>query len=116
MNDATPDVEGLIDQLADAAHQVFCAGLRRRRYTYADVTDDAKRQSRMLVPFANLPPHEQEQNRANVRDIPAKLAAIGYVVTRRRPGDEKAAIPKEKLEMLAELEHVRWIRARLDDG
>jgi hypothetical protein len=100
-----PQERDPLDLLARAAHEVYCEGLKDRGDT-----------GPMLVPFDELPAHEREQNRATVRDIPAKLGEIGYVVTPRLPGDPDVTIPEEKVETLAELEHVRWTRAKLDDG
>jgi hypothetical protein len=55
----------------------------------------------------------QEQNRDNVRDIPVKLARVGYRMIPARSNQPRFEFPDEVLELLAEMEHERWLRMKL---
>jgi hypothetical protein len=106
-----PELEGdLLERLARAAHEVYCAGLRARGYHYGKVNDDARKISDALVPFDELPEFKQEQNRRNVRDIPAKLAIVGCVMVPCRPDIQPFAFTSDEIETLSQLEHERWMR------
>jgi RyR domain len=70
-----------------AVHEVFCQPLRARGYQWGPQTDEARKTHSALKPYAELPEEEQELNRGNVRDIPRKLARLGYVM---RPARRRA--------------------------
>lgn len=111
------ELEGeLLERLAAAAHETFCDGLRARRYRYGKETDERKRTHRFLIPYAKLPEEEKAQNRGNARDIPAKLAAAGYVMVPARSNEPPFNFPGADLETLAEAEHDRWMKAKIAAG
>ena len=58
----------------------------------------------------------KEANRLNVRDIPIKLAAAGYIMIPARSNEPPFNFPGEPLERLSEAEHKRWMQSKLDDG
>ena len=97
------ELEGqLLERLAEEAHNVYRElGLDT---PYADVD------------YAELPEEAREQNRAVVRDIPNRLAAIGYIMLPARAQEEPSSIPEESLERLAQMEHERYVRERLAQG
>lgn len=71
------------------------------------------------VSFDDQPAVLQESNRDQIRDIPAKLHALGYRMVHM--GDDEtcgriAEFFDEEIEMLARLEHERWCRERLAAG
>jgi hypothetical protein len=106
----------LLERLAEAAHDVFCAGLRERGYTFGPVSDESLRVSSTLRPYAELDVEFKEQNRANVRDIADKLALAGYVMVPARGSEDGVALPAAVIEELAEREHERWMEAKLAAG
>ncbi|MDQ2975104.1 MAG: RyR domain-containing protein, partial [Acidobacteriota bacterium] len=111
------DLRGeLLDKLAEAAHEVFCAGLRAKGYRLGPKTDDKRKVSSALVPYQKLPDDEKEQNRGNVRDIANKLALIGYVMRPARSNEPPFNFPGPDLESVAEMEHERWMRQKLEAG
>jgi hypothetical protein len=111
------DLEGeLLEKLAEAAHEVFCEGLRARGYKFGPEKDDRLKTSDMLRPYSELPEQEKEQNRSNVRDIANKLARIGYVMIAARSNEPPFDFPGDDLEMLAAMEHERWMAMKLRDG
>ncbi len=111
------ELEGsLLEQLAEAAHEVFCAGLRAQGYTLGPTNDDRCKTHTALRPYMELPEEEKEQNRSTVRDIPAKLAESGYLMLPARGHGEPFTFPAGDLEGMAEREHLRWLRAKLAAG
>ncbi|HNS50566.1 MAG TPA: RyR domain-containing protein [Anaerolineae bacterium] len=111
------ELEGdLLERLAAAAHEVFCAALRAQGYRHGPVTDETKQEHSSLVAYQGLPEDEKDQNRQNVRDIPAKLAIAGYVMRPARSNEPPFEFPGADLELLAEREHERWMRDKLAAG
>jgi hypothetical protein len=58
----------------------------------------------------------KESNRANVRDIPNKLARAGYVMLPARSNEPPFNFPGSDLETLARLEHERWMESMRQTG
>lgn len=65
-------------------------------------------------PYVELPDDDKEQNRNNARDIPNKLAGIGYVLVPARGNEVAHGFTKEESEKLAKIEHERWMRDKLN--
>jgi hypothetical protein len=105
-----------LEKLAEAAHQVFCEGLKARGYTWGPRTNAELKTSSALVPYAELPEDLKEQNRGTVRDIANKLARIGYVMVPARSDEPPFDFPGDDLEKLAEMEHNRWMKAKIEGG
>jgi len=106
----------LLECLAGAAHDVFCEDLRLRGYRPGARNDDKRKTHSALRNYADLPDGEKEQNRSNVRDIASKLAVAGYVMMPARSNEAPFNFPGSDLEQLAELEHDRWMRLKLESG
>lgn len=106
----------LLEQLAEAAHEVFCAGLRAQGYTFGSTNDPVNKTHPALRSYEELPEEEQEQNRGTVRDIPAKLAESGYLMLPDRSNGEPFTFSADDLERIAEREHLRWLQAKLAAG
>ena len=106
----------LLETLAEAAHEVFCDDLRAKGYRYGPVTRDSKKVHSSLKSYADLPENEKEQNRNNVRDIPNKLASVGYALLPARSGETPSGFSDDEIEKLAGMEHERWMQQKLDTG
>lgn len=90
-----PALEGaLLERLARAAHEVYAAALPPGHAT---------------LPYDDLPEYVQEENRANVRDIPAKLARLGCVMVPASAGSGTTRLTESEVEQLAADEHLRWM-------
>ena len=110
------ELEGtLLESLAEAAHEVFCDGLRARGFQFGAEKDEVLKTHNALVSYAELPEDLKEANRLNVRDIPAKLALAKYIMTPARSNERDFTFPGSDLEMLAEVEHERWVQSKLED-
>jgi hypothetical protein len=106
----------ILDDLAQAVHDLFCEDLRIKGYRYGAVTNDEAKTHSSLLPFSELPDDEKEQNRLNVIDIPEKLILAGYVMRPARSNEPPFEFPGEELDLLAESEHDRWMQAKLQAG
>ena len=106
----------LLEKLAEAAHEVFCQELKDMGYEPGDLTDEKAKIHSSLKPYADLPEEEQEQNRDTVRDIANKLVGSGYVMIQAKSNEPAFEFPGSQLEKMAEMEHERWMRMKLDAG
>ena len=111
------DLQGdLLEKLAEANHQVFCEELEAKGYRLGPRTDDELKTHSSLKHYAELPEEEKEQNRGAVRDIPDKLSRSGYVMIPARSDEPPFEFPGHHLAQLAEMEHERWMQAKLEAG
>jgi hypothetical protein len=111
------ELEGdMLEKLAEATHDVFCEGLKTHKFKYGPKTDEKLKTHIALRPYAELPKEMKEQNRRNVRDIPVKLAAAGYIMIPARSSDRPFSFPGEGLEQLAKAGREGWMQTKLDDG
>jgi hypothetical protein len=94
---------GVMEALAEAIHRSFVAA--RRAEGRADHPS--------AVPWADLPEHLRESNRAQADDIPEKLDLVGC---RMGPLTDwaKAANPftRDEIDRLAKREHDRWMQEK----
>jgi hypothetical protein len=111
------ELEGeLLEKLAIAAHEVFCDGLKKMKYRYGPQTNSRLKTHSSLLPYADLPEDEKEQNRRNVRDIANKLSHTKYLMRPARSHEHPFNFPEDDLDTLSRMEHERWMNAKLDSG
>lgn len=102
-----PKFEGkLLETMAEEVHKIYCESQQGK----PDAPEDA------FKTFDELAPNTQQDNRDNVKDIPRKLAMAGYVLIPARSNAPPFGFPGSDLEMLARLEHERWMRSKLSKG
>jgi len=106
----------LLEKLAEAAHNVFYEDLIAKGYKYGQFTQERKKEHSLLKPYAELPESEKESNRNNVRDIPNKLASVGYSMIQTRSSETPSKFKNDEIEKLAKIEHKRWMQEKLDNG
>lgn len=97
-----PELESVIEDLAVATHEYYRKGLKPTHSSNKS--------------FAELLDGEQESNRGFAREIPRKLASIGYTIIRARGGERRFAFKKGEVERLAEKEHHRWLKEKSASG
>ena len=111
------EMEGeILERLAEAVHEVYCEGLKKRGYTYGPVTNEKKKQHSVLVSYAQLSEEHKEMNRGNVRDIATKLAHVGYVMRPARSDQKPFNFPGVDIEELSIMEHNRFVKQKKDSG
>lgn len=106
----------LQEKLAEAAHRIFCEDLIAKGYKYGPVTQIDLKEHSSLKPYDELPEDEKEQNRDNIRHIYDKLAISGYEIVPARRGITPGQFTDGEVELLARLEHERWMKQKLTDG
>ena len=111
------ELEGdILEKLAEAVHKLFCDDLKAQGYKPGDKTDKKKKIHSSLRKYAELSDGEKEQNRDQVRDIPNKLAQVGYVMMPARTSEPSFEFTDEDIELLATEEHERWVKLKTASG
>jgi RyR domain len=124
----------LLEALAEAAHLEYCQEMLERGHAWNGTPEYltehptlarfAGRKPKLgalpaLVDFQALSEHLKEQNRAEARDLPEKLAALGYVLLQDVPAGAPSVTvdPADpRVELLAIREHVRWVARKVKVG
>ncbi len=106
----------ILERLAEAAHEVFCQGKKRDGWRLGREKSEEKKTHPLLVAYDEVPDWAKEANRVNVRSIPQKLAAAGYIMIPARSNQPALEFPGADLEKLARLEHEIWLAAKLAAG
>lgn len=73
-----------VERLGRMEHDRWMAAKRRDGWRHGPTKDSDAKTHPCLVPYDQLPPDEQEKDRAAVRQIPATLAKVGFRVQRSR--------------------------------
>ncbi len=103
----------LLEKLARTYHHFY-----QQHQAGAKPAEEADREDSSETAWANLPEDEKAQNRDAVRDIPEKLARIGFVMIPSRSDQPIFKFPEkdDDLELLSRLEHERWMAGKLAAG
>ena len=105
----------LLEKLAEAAHEIFYEDLTIKGYKYGQFTQESKKEHSLLKPYAKLSEDEKESNRNNVRDIPNKLASVGYTMVQTRGNKTPSKFKNDEVEKLSKMEHERWMQEKLNN-
>ncbi len=100
--------EDLADQLARAIHQAYVASRAAR--------GDSPRLNQSMRPWDELPDDLKQSNLAQAAHIGTKLDAIGCVVVPESATAPNFAFSDAEIELLAEMEHRRWVQERQAEG
>ncbi|MGV9306689.1 RyR domain-containing protein [Nonomuraea sp. NPDC003727] len=100
--------EDLVETLAKATHSHYLADQRGRGGRFAVNSS--------LVPWEELEEDKRESNRLLAEDIGRKLKEVGCALGPRVDPDLGFAFAEEEIELLAEMEHVRWVRMMVTRG
>jgi class 3 adenylate cyclase/tetratricopeptide (TPR) repeat protein len=98
-----------VEELAKAAHESYCIECAARGET--------PESNPSYRPWDELTEDLRKANRAQIEDIPEKLAVIGYELAPSgglRPS--KIVVTDAEVELLAIREHDRWMKERLSQG
>jgi len=98
-----------VEELARAAHELYCIECQVRGETPADNV--------AMRPWEELTDDLREANRAQVVDIPNKLRGLGYELSPSYGlSASEIELPDARVEELAIFEHDRWMKDRRDHG
>jgi len=95
----------IIEKMAKAFHENYCIYLKSKGIMSHS----------SLLDYDKLPENEKEQNRRNVRDIPRKLAIVGYIMVTNRNNEPLVEFRKKEVEILAKDEHKEWVKLKRKD-
>jgi hypothetical protein len=95
-----------LDTQARAVHQDY---VRKRLAEGADPSES------MLVPWEQLPADVQDSNRQQADHIAVKLRAVNCRTT-AQPPKEPLVFSMDEVELLARMEHTRWVAERILAG
>jgi ryanodine receptor 2 len=73
-----PALEGLLERLAENAHEVWAATRVAQGWTYGPARDDANRKHPCLVPYSDLPESEKEFDRRTAAETLKAILTLGY--------------------------------------
>jgi hypothetical protein len=96
------------EQIARSIHAAYVANERAKGNT--------EDENPSMVPWERLTADLRHANMDQAADISAKMATIGAEVNPRTAGAPAFAFTDQEIEDLAEMEHQRWMRERLDQG
>ncbi len=99
---------GTVEIIARATHANY---VESRRASGADTTND-----QALVEWAKLSKHLKESNRKQARHLWVKLAAVNCSLAPASGATSRFAFTESEVDLLAQLEHVRWVEERRADG
>src|SRR5215813_4302330 len=105
----------LVEELAREVHKQFCEYLQKDGFRLGPKTDNELKTHSSLVPFEKLPEDEKNQNRNWVRHLQDKLSAIGCVMIPARNNESLFGFSHEEIELMAEMEHERWVKEKLEN-
>lgn len=105
-----------IEIMARSAHESFCAGLVSQGYHYGIEIDPDQKTHPALVAYDELPETLKEASRATVRDIPRKLDMLGYRIASSKDQEGLSKFSEMDLDRLVQLEHLRWMKHKLESG
>jgi len=100
--------EDLVDQLARAIHRSYLANCADR--------GDSPLVNSSMRPWEDLPDDKRHANIAQAADIGPKLEAIDCVVIPESDAAPVFGFRDGETELLAKMEHQRWMRERIERG
>jgi hypothetical protein len=107
---------GALEVIARAFHDLYVAE-RGGAWSYGPELDDALHTDPALAPWEELPESLRQSNRDQAAHIPVKLATIGCELGELTAWhDEPFVFTDREVEVLAELEHERWVADRVRNG
>jgi hypothetical protein len=104
-----------LEHLAEINHAIFCEGLRIRGFTLGE-RDNIKKTHPLLRPYGEIPENYKESNRNAVRSIAEKLKKVGFIMIQGRSNEPPFDFPGTDLDLLAEMEHDRYMRDAIAKG
>ncbi|MEO5877100.1 MAG: RyR domain-containing protein, partial [Streptosporangiaceae bacterium] len=102
------DGQEMIEQLARSIHELYV--------TSCLSGEEVRTDNEVLAPWHELPETYLRSSRAQAAHVGLKLRAIGCMAAPTESGPNLFAFAENEVELLAELEHQRWLDERASDG
>ena len=109
--------ESVIDGMARANHEAWCAGKRADGYVYGETTDDAAKTHCLLIDFDELPESVKADNVGNAKQSISLIVSVGCTIS-----DGPDAIPATeeqiaaKVDLIVEALHDDWAASKARKG
>jgi len=108
-----PESESPDSRLKEVIAQAIHAEYVRNQKAKGETTET----NSTLISWEKLPEHIKESNRAQALHIAEKLKIIGCGIKELGDGElRELEFTREEIELLARLEHERWVEERLANG
>ncbi len=105
------------DLVLGGTHELIAQGLHAAYLRERQESGVAMGSERALVPWELLPPDLQESNRQQVDHIGMRLRAAGYGIKPLTDWNASSfSFERQEVEIMAQHEHERWRKERLDQG
>ncbi|MCA9270532.1 MAG: hypothetical protein KDA41_18750 [Planctomycetales bacterium] len=78
-----PDVEELIERLAEHNHQIWALGRLADGWVFGTARDDANKNHPCLIPYEDLPESEKDYDRHTAAEVLKAIIALGYRLEKR---------------------------------
>jgi hypothetical protein len=102
--------------MAREAHQAFFEYLQSKKFSWAEKTDEANLKHACCTEFDNLEKSDQQENYKFSLSIPERLLRARHVVAKLGDGETPRELPRDNIELLAQMEHERWMWSKLYSG
>jgi ryanodine receptor 2 len=79
------DLLGLVELLAENAHDLWASERLRDGWTFGPHRDDAQRRHPCLVPYSQLPERERDYDRTLVVGAVRAILALDFTISRAGP-------------------------------
>ena len=80
----TPDVEELVERLAENNHDIWAQKRIDEGWRYGQRRNDDAKEHPDLVPYDQLPESEKEYDKTTVVEVLKTIVAFGYELRKRR--------------------------------
>jgi hypothetical protein len=105
-----------IEIMAKAFHNNYCDYYRAQGYVWGAEDSDEMKTLSSLIDYDKLPDIEKMQNGNIARYLFSRLGIVGYIIVTNRNGEPLVEFQSEEIEILAEMEHQRWMKRMFEEG
>ncbi len=105
------------DLVLGGIHEVLAMALHDKYVEDQEAKGETREKNSSLVSWTEVSEETRESNRAQARDISEKLRAIGCDIVPLTDWDAgKWVFDDDEVELMAAMEHGRWLKERADQG
>ncbi|HEX7474850.1 MAG TPA: RyR domain-containing protein, partial [Dehalococcoidales bacterium] len=105
-----------IEIMAKAFHHNRCDYYRAQGYVLGPENSEEMKTQSSLMDYDKLPDNEKMQNRNIARYLFDRLGIVGYIIVTNRNDQPLVEFQQGEIEILAEMEHLRWMNQKFEEG